>query len=145
MNSLINKIIAAVILTGPSVFTDVVSITNLPVKTDAEITALIIKERRERLYAELKTLGGRTKYHGKLVMQEIDDTNRLVKIERYADGTVYELPFTPRKNKDQFKAKRKIMPKMKPSVLPGVDKARESNWRNRNTVSNLTVITEVGK
>lgn len=145
MNSLINKIIAAVILTGPSVFADVVSITNLPVKTDAEITALIIKERREKLYAELKTLGGRTKYHGKLVMQEIDDTNRLVKIERYADGTVYEIPFTRKKNKDQFKAKRKIMPKMKPSVLPGVDKARESNWRNRNTVSNLTVITEVGK
>lgn len=145
MNSLINKIIAALILTGTSVCADVVSITNLPVKTDAEITALIIKERREKLYAELKTLGGRTKYHGKLVMQEIDDTNRLVKIEHYADGTVYEFPFTPRKNKDQFKAKRKTMPKMKPSVLPGVDKARESNWRNRNTVSNLTVITEVGK
>lgn len=138
MNSLINKIIAAVILTGPSVFADVVSITNLPVKTDAEITALIIKERRERLYAELKTLGGRTKYHGKLVMQEIDDTNRLVKIERYADGTVYEIPFRKPTPRDQFKKRTEQMRRSK-SILPGVDKAREQNAINRNSVSNVTV------
>lgn len=138
MNSLTSKILLIAAMGALVAKAQTYSVTNLPVKSDAEITALIIKERREKLNKELRSVGGRQKHHGKLVMQEIDDTNRLVKIERYADGTVYEIPFRNPTPRDRFKKRTEQMRRSK-SILPGVDKAREQNVINRNSVSNVTV------
>ena len=59
--------------------------------TQADLVAALQLMNR-KYHRDVETPGGRTAWHGKLVMQEID-TNRLVKIERYADGTEFEFPF----------------------------------------------------
>lgn len=58
------------------------------------VAALQLMNRK--YHRDVETPSGRTAWHGKLVMQTID-TNRLVKIERYADGTEFEFPFEPPK------------------------------------------------
>ena len=61
--------------------------------TQADLIAALQLMNR-KYHRDVETPGGRTAWHGELVMQTID-TNRLVKIERYADGTEFEFPFTP--------------------------------------------------
>lgn len=60
------------------------------------VAALQLMNRK--YHRDVEKPAGRTAWHGELVMQTID-TNRLVKIERYADGTEFEFPFEPPKLK----------------------------------------------
>lgn len=62
-----------------------------------------------KYHRDVETPAGRRKWHGALVMQTID-TNRLVKIERYADGTEFEFPFEPPKPKTPAPTKSANVP-----------------------------------
>lgn len=59
--------------------------------TQADLIAALQLMNR-RYHRDCETPTGRTAWHGALVAQ-IVDTNRLVKTERYADGTEFEFPF----------------------------------------------------
>lgn len=76
--------------------------------TQADLIAALQLMNR-KYHRDIETPGGRTAWHGKLVMQTID-TNRLVKIERYADGTEFEFPFEPPKPKTPAPTKSANLP-----------------------------------
>lgn len=65
--------------------------TNTWSKADL-VAALQLMNRK--YHREVETPSGRAAWHGRLVSQAID-TNALVKIERYADGTEFTIPFAP--------------------------------------------------
>ena len=97
---------------------------------------------------------GRVKWHGKLVDQIIDDTNKLVKIERYADGTQFIISFGGSKPADlgtlltnrmnRLKSARKRNPLANHPVRV-FREAGEQAQINKSIVSNVTVNVEIGK
>lgn len=101
---------------------------------------------------DMRTVSGRVKWHGKPVRQEIDNTNRMCKIERYADGTVHVEPFKPmsinavpgtREYKKKAAALRAAI-KARRNVLPGLKDAQLKTFDNKNTESNVTVNINIG-
>ena len=108
---------------------------------------------------DMKTLSGRIRWYGRPVMQEIDDTNRMCKVEIYADGTRHEEPFrkvdfASRTNSVAWKAnaakrkaaieKRRAEIAARRNVLPGLKEAQLKTFDNKNTESNVTVNVNIG-
>lgn len=120
----------------------------------------------QRQYSnDMRTIQGRVKWHGKPVMQEIDDTNRMCKIERFADGTIHVSPFRKpqpydnlsfhdKTNHPAWKAnvakrkaileKRRAAIAARKNVLPGLKDAQLKAFDSRNTESNVTVNVNIG-
>ena len=127
----------------------------------------------QRQYSnDMQTIQGRIKWHGKPVYQGIDDTNRMCKIERFADGTIHVSPFLKpqpydnlsyhdRTNHPAWKAdapkrkaalekrkaileKRRAEIAARKSVLPGLKEAQLQAFDNKNTESNVTVTINIG-
>lgn len=103
---------------------------------------------------DMRTVDGRVKWHGKPVRQEIDATNRMCKIERYADGTVHIEPFRPPKpfhvvtNSPAWKKKaaaRRAAIEARRNVLPGLKDAQLKAHDAKHSVSNVTVNVTIGK
>lgn len=121
----------------------------------------------QRQYSnDMKTVQGRVKWHGKPVMQEIDDTNRMCKIERFADGTVHVSPFRKpqpydnlsfhaKTNHPAWKAnvakrkalleKRRAAIAARKNIIPGLKEAQLKTFDNKNTESNVTVNVNIGR
>ena len=109
----------------------------------------------QRQYSnDMRTVTGRVKWHGKPVRQEIDATNRMCKIERYADGTVHVEPFAPPKprgvvtNSPAWKKKaaaRRAAIQARRNVLPGLKDAQLKAHDAKHSVSNVTVNVTIGK
>lgn len=110
---------------------------------------------------DMQSVTGRVKWHGRPIRQEIDGTNRMCKIERYADGTVHIEPFrTPSENwaartnnpawrksaekRKEMLAKRRAQIAAKRSVLPGLTDAQLKTFDNKNAESNVTVNVNIG-
>ena len=114
---------------------------------------------------DMRSVTGRVKWHGKPVRQEIDATNRMCKIERYADGTVHVEPYRPPRPYDNlpFHAKtnhpawkeavvkrkailaaRRAAIEARRNVLPGLKDAQLKAFDSRNTESNVTVNVNIG-
>lgn len=98
---------------------------------------------------DMRTVTGRVKWHGKPVMQEIDSTNRMCKIERYADGTVHVEPFRPPKprsvvtNKAEIAARRAAI-EARRNILPGLKDAQLKTHDAKHSQSNVTVNINIG-
>lgn len=98
---------------------------------------------------DMRSVTGRVKWHGKPVRQEIDATNRMCKIERYADGTVHVEPFRPLKprgvvtNKAAIAARRAAIEKRR-NVLPGLKDAQLKAHDAKHSQSNVTVNINIG-
>ena len=101
--------------------------------TQADLVAALQLMNR-KYHRDVETPGGRTAWHGKLVMQEID-TNRLVKIERYADGTEFEFPFEPPKPKTPAPTKSANVPAR-------LAAARARRAAERETTNTVTVVVK---
>jgi hypothetical protein len=71
------------------------------------VAALQLMNRK--YHRDVERPDGRRAWHGELVMQTID-TNREVKIERYADGTEFEFPFEQPKPKTPAPTKSANVP-----------------------------------
>ena len=99
------------------------------------VSALQLMNRK--YHRDIEAPGGRTAWHGKLVMQEID-TNRLVKIERYADGTEFEFPFEPPKPKTPAPTKSANGPAR-------LAEARARRQAEKATTNIVTVIVKTGE
>jgi len=99
------------------------------------VAALGLMNRK--YHRDVETPGGRTAWHGKLVMQEID-TNRLVKIERYADGTEFEFPFESPKPKTPAPTKSSTVPAR-------LAEARARRAAERETTNTVTVVVTPDK
>ena len=104
----------------------------------------------QRQYSnDMRTVTGRVKWHGKPIRQEIDSTNRMCKIERYADGTVHVEPFGPPKprgivaNKAAIAASRAAIEKRR-NVLPGLKDAQLKAHDAKHSQSNVTVNINIG-
>lgn len=120
----------------------------------------------QRQYSnDMRTVSGRVKWHGKPVRQEIDATNRMCKIERYADGTVHVEPFRPPrpydnlpfhaktnhpawkadaiKRKAMFAARRAAI-EARRNVLPGLKDAQLKAHDAKHSESNVTVNINIG-
>lgn len=102
---------------------------------------------------DMRTVSGRVKWHGKPVRQEIDATNRMCKIERYADGTVHVEPFVPPKpfhvvtNSLAWKKKaaaRRAAIEARRNVLPGLKDAQLKAHDAKHSQSNVTVNINIG-
>lgn len=102
---------------------------------------------------DMCTVSGRVKWHGKPVRQEIDATNRMCKIERYADGTVHVEPFAPPKprgvvtNSPAWKKKaaaRRAAIQARRNVLPGLKDAQLKAHDAKHSQSNVTVNINIG-
>ena len=120
----------------------------------------------QRQYSnDMQTIQGRVKWHGKPIAQEIDDTNRMCKIERFADGTIHVSPFRKpqpydnlsfhaKTNHPAWKAsaakrkaaleKRRAEIAARRNVLPGLKEAQLKTFDNKNTESNVTVNVNIG-
>ena len=106
--------------------------------TQADLVAALQLMNR-KYHRDVETPGGRTAWHGKLVMQTID-TNRLVKIERYADGTEFEFPFEPPKLKTPTPTK------FSNSNIPArLAEARARRQAERETTNTVTVVVTPDK
>lgn len=101
---------------------------------------------------DMRTVSGRVKWHGKPVRQEIDTTNRMCKIERFADGTVHVEPFKPisinavpgtREYKKKAAALRAAI-KARRNVLPGLKDAQLKTHDAKHSESNVTVNINIG-
>lgn len=101
---------------------------------------------------DMRTVSGRVKWHGKPIRQEIDSTNRMCKIERYADGTVHIEPFKPisinavpgtREYKKKAAALRAAI-KARRNVLPGLKDAQLKTHDAKHSESNVTVNINIG-
>lgn len=109
---------------------------------------------------DMRTVQGRVKWHGKPVAQTID-TNRLCKIERYADGTTHVEPFRTstesyamRTNSASWKsaagkrkaalAARRAQIAARKSVAPGLKEARLATFDARHSESNVTINVNIG-
>lgn len=99
--------------------------------TQADLVAALQLMNR-KYHRDVENPNGRTAWHGKLVMQEID-TNRLVKIERYADGTEFEFPFEPPKPKTPAPTKSANVPAR-------LAEARARRQAERETTNTVTVV-----
>lgn len=99
------------------------------------VAALQLMNRK--YHRDVETPGGRTAWHGKLVMQTID-TNRMVKIERYADGTEFEFPFEPPKPKTPAPTKSSNVPAR-------LAEARARRQTERETTNTVTVVVTPDK
>ena len=112
---------------------------------------------------DMRTVSGRVKWHGKPVRQEIDMTNRMCKIEWFADGTVHIEPTRPRKpfhmatnsaayksaaakRKAQLAAARRVRAEIaaRKSVLPGLKDAQLKTHDAKHSESNVTVNINIG-
>ena len=108
---------------------------------------------------DVRTLQGRIKWHGKPVRQELDDTNRMCKVEYYADGTVHVSPFrkvdfASRTNSAAWKAnaakckaaleKRRAEIAARKNIIPGLKEVQLKTFDNKNTESNVTVNINIG-
>ena len=102
---------------------------------------------------DMRTVSGRVKWHGKPVRQEIDMTNRMCKIERYADGTVHVEPFAPPKprgvvtNSPAWKKKaaaRRAAIEARRNVLPGLKDAQLKMHDAKHSQSNVTININIG-
>lgn len=98
---------------------------------------------------DMRTVSGRVKWHGKPIRQEIDMTNRMCKIERYADGTVHIEPFRPPKprgvvtNKAAIAARRAAI-EARRNVLPGLKNAQLKAHDAKHSQSNVTININIG-
>ena len=101
---------------------------------------------------DMCTVTGRVKWHGKPVKQEIDMTNRMCKIERFADGTVHVEPFKPmsinavpgtREYKKKAAALRAAI-KARRNVLPGLKDAQLKAYDAKHSESNVTINVNIG-
>lgn len=118
-----------------------------------------VRHLQKQYSNDMRTVEGRVKWHGKPIAQEID-TNRLYKIERYADGTVHVAPFHPpqsfasktnspawrakaERRKAKLAAQRARIAAGK-SVVPGLKEARLATFDAKNTESNVTVNVNIG-
>ena len=104
----------------------------------------------QRQYSnDMRTVTGRVKWHGKPIRQEIDMTNRMGKIERYADGTVHVEPCRPPKprgvvtNKAAIAARRAAI-EARRNVLPGMKDAQLKAHDAKHSQSNVTVNINIG-
>ena len=95
------------------------------------VAALQLMNRK--YHRDVERPDGRRAWHGALVMQTID-TNRLVKIERYADGTEFEFPF------EQPKHRPKTLRPASAGVPPGLAAARARRDAERETTVTVTEI-----
>jgi hypothetical protein len=102
---------------------------------------------------DMRTVSGRVKWHGRPVRQEIDATNRMCKIERYADGTVHVEPFAPPSrfhvvtNSPAWKKKaaaRRAAIEARRNVLPGLKDAQLKAHDAKHSESNVTVNINIG-
>lgn len=96
------------------------------------IAALQLMNRK--YHRDVETPGGRTAWHGELVMQTID-TNRLIKIERYADGTEFEFPFEPPKP-------RTPSPTKSANIPARLAEARARRAAERETTNTVTIVVK---
>lgn len=99
---------------------------------------------------DVRTVSGRTRWHGKLVSQEIDDTNRFVKIERYADGTAFLIQFGKRQNDyastfSNKTARAASAKRTSNHPVKAFRQAADLAQYNKSVVSNITVNVEIGK
>lgn len=98
---------------------------------------------------DMRTVTGRAKWHGKPIRQEIDRTNRMCKIERYADGTVHVEPFAPPKprgvvtNNAAIAARRAAI-QARRNILPGLKDAQLKAHDAKHSESNVTVNINIG-
>ena len=105
---------------------------------------------RRQYSNDVLTVSGRARWHGKLVSQEIDDTNRFVKIERYADGTAFLIKLGKRQsdyasifsNKTARAASAK---RTSNHPVKAFRQAADLAQANKSVVSNITVNVEIGK
>ena len=119
----------------------------------------ILEWLTNRYTNDMKTLDGRIKWHGAPVRQEIDDTNRMCKVEIYADGTRHEEPyrkvdFASRTNSAAWKenaakrkealAKRRAEIAASKVILPELKEAQLQTFDNKNAESNVTVNVNIG-
>ena len=121
----------------------------------------------QRQYSnDMQTIQGRIKWHGKPVYQGIDDTNRMCKIERFADGTIHVSPFRKAqpydnlsfhaktnhpawkanvaKRKAAFLEKRRAELASRKNIIPGLKDAQLKTFDNKHTESNVTVNVNIG-
>lgn len=96
------------------------------------VAALQLMNRR--YHRDVETSSGRVAWHGKLDLQIID-TNNLVKIERYADGTEFVIPFEPPKPKTP--SPNAIYNSRVPARLA---EARARRQAERETTNTVTVV-----
>jgi len=105
--------------------------------TQADLVAALQLMNR-RYHRDCETPSGRTAWHGRLVAQVVD-TNELVKIERYADGTSFAFPFTvPAPVKPKTTVNTQGVPKR-------LAELRAKRAAEKNTVSNVTVTVTAGE
>ena len=122
---------------------DIIETLNIDGSTNTWTHADLIQAlglMNRKFHRDVATPNGRVAWHGRLVSQIID-TNRLVKIETYADGSSYEFPFSP-----------PTPPSPKPPVVDGrgvpeaVKRARERRRQEKATTNIVDiVITPDGK
>jgi len=120
------------------VVTTLLSDGSTNVWTQADLIAALQLMNR-KYHRDVERPDGRRSWHGALVAQ-IVDTNALVKIERYADGTEFAFPFEP--PAPPAKPKTTLNSKGVPQRLAELRAKREEE---RNTVSNVTVTVTVGE
>lgn len=128
----------------------------LPHSCDA---GFFIRHLQRQYSNDMQTVQGRIRWHGRPVYQGIDDTNRMCKVERFADGTIHVEPFrkvdfASRTNSAAWKAnaarrkaaleKRRAEIAAKKNVLPGLKEAQLKTFDNKNTESNVTVNVNIG-
>ena len=108
-----------------------------------------LSHMRRQYFNDMRTVTGRVKWHGKPVRQEIDSTNRMCKIEWYADNTVHVEPFRPPKprgvvtNKAAIAARRAAI-EARRNVLPGLKDAQLKAHDAKHSQSNVTVNISIG-
>lgn len=97
--------------------------------TQADLIAALQLMNR-KYHRDVETPSGRNAWHGALVAQVVD-TNRLVKIERYADGTEFEFPFEPPRPKTPAPTKSSTVP----ARLAEARARRQAERETTNTVN----------
>lgn len=130
----------------------------LPHENDLDF---FLRHLQKQYSNDMQTIQGRIKWHGKPVYQGIDDTNRMCKIERFADGTIHVSPFQKKAhsfhaktNNPAWKAnvtkrkavleKRRAEIAARKNVLPGLKDAQLQTFDNKHTESNVTVNVNIG-
>lgn len=105
--------------------------------TQADLIAALQLMNR-KYHRDVETPDGRKSWHGALVAQ-IVDTNALVKIERYADGTEFAFPFTTPKSTAPTPASKSA------NVPTRLVAARARRAAERETTNIVTVVVTPDK
>ena len=103
------------------------------------VTALQLMNRK--YHRDVATESGRVSWHGRLVSQEVD-TNALVKVSTYADGTEFRDPWTTITASSAAAAKAAALSVTTNGIPARLAAARLRRATEKAAVSNVTVIVQ---